>query len=242
MNPTRFLSSIGIATITLLAWSCSNSNSPTISEAGSIAGHLYVPDSMGLSSPMAGIEVSIPSLSRSTATDASGAWRFDNLPVGNYDLTATMQGYGTMKWFDEHVVGPGIFYLDPVTIPPLPRCQLILDSVEFVGAHSQRTLMCFGRVSLPMDIGLIHLLVDTDSTAQPNESHLLPIQDGSSAQDNGLWNFSALPGELASLAPGTKVFLSVFGDGGTDFYNLESNQWLPISPSKKSNVISFTIP
>jgi hypothetical protein len=72
--------------------------------AGSVQG--TVTDPSGAIIPNVQIEISSPNLARplTATTDAAGTYRFPNLPVGTYSLTATATGFSTLKKTDVNVV------------------------------------------------------------------------------------------------------------------------------------------
>jgi outer membrane lipoprotein-sorting protein len=184
-----------------------------------------------------------------TQTDSDGSWTLNNVPIGSYEVLATKPGYGTMKWFQEQVTGPGTLYIDPIYLYSTPDCSLFLDSVtRFVDseATNENQVNFFGRIKGLEQIIYLEADVDSDSTAQPGDPHLLQTNasDGSEIQDEGPWHFSLSQSVFSALAPGTKVFLSVYAydDNSYTIYDPSSGQTLPVSPSKKSNSIPFTIP
>lgn len=234
---------VGIAIMAFVALSCSSSNSAAPSLVGSIAGQIALLDSSGYASP-AGIAVSISPLNRTSITDSSGKWRFDDLPVGTYVLSATKFGYGTIKWFNEHVVGPGTFYLGSVTLAQSPNCSVVLDSVRYDSLRSEVIIKCFGKVSGVESLANIYLQVDLDSTIQPDQQHIVPTLEAVEAPGNGSWNTTIYPNELRGLPKGTKLYLAAYCESnlGGSYYDPIDNQSIPISPGRKSNVLTFIVP
>jgi hypothetical protein len=227
-------------------YSCSNSNSVTQPIlAGSISGHAYLIDSTGSSETTSNnVTVWLAELPISTPTDSAGGWTLNNVPIGTYEVLATKQGYGTMKWFDEQVTGPGTLYIDPVYIYPAPDCTLFLDSVT----TSAGNVNFFGRIEGPSDAAYIQFDVDSDSTTEPGDSHLIQsgVNGGYSIPAQGPWHFQAYQSSFGALPSGTRVFLSVYAyvyNANYDMiYDPSTGQTLPISPSKKSNSLPFIIP
>jgi hypothetical protein len=236
---TGSLSLLLIATL-LVSCGSQGSNAPLLS--GNFGGHVYVVDSFGAKmrgDP--GVIVSIPQIHRSTRTDFSGAWSIEDLVIGSYDIFATKPGYGTMKWFEQKVVGPGTYYCAIPALGPIPKCSVTLDSV--VQIKGQITL--FGSVS-NNDFGAsLTFTVDEDSMTLPNEPHLT-VQPGVSANiSNGItnWSLNLSPSIFYKLVKGKRVYFSVYPYiYGTEFQYRGSMQWLPIAPGKKSNSLPFIIP
>ncbi len=243
MRTLTSLGKNGIFTIAFFGLSCSNPSSPVSPIEGSIAGHIALLDSAGYVSPL-GVSVSIPSLNLYSMTDSSGEWHFDNLPIGSYDLVATKQGYGTMKWFEEHVVGPGTLYISSVAIPQIPGCTVTLDSIKYDSVRGVATIDCFGAVSGLVNVGNIYIVIDGDSITTLNGTHLFWDAGEAEAVWNGPWSISIPPQVRNALASGTRIYVSAYwvANSSSFYYDPVESQIVPISPSKISNAVPFIIP
>ncbi|MDP4198100.1 MAG: carboxypeptidase-like regulatory domain-containing protein [Bacteroidota bacterium] len=230
----------------LLAMACTHvSENSAPDEKGTLSGHVQLLDSVSYPTRSDSVTITIPALAATCLTDPSGQWRINNIPIGTYEVDATRPGYGTMKWFDIHVTGPGTYFLSPVTIGPTPRYHLYIDSVRVGGPASQKTLDIFGRIDNYHESCYIYPVLDVDSNLFPNMPHYTQYGLGSEVQSEGTWKYSVSVSQLWTLSSGAKVFLSVFGNTGyqpTDFYDPSSGQMLPISPSQKSNSLPFIVP
>ena len=230
----------------VLACACSCSNSNTLTQpilTGNLSGHIYLVDSTFSQISSGGVTVSLAEIQRSTKTDSSGSWTMSNIQIGNYEVIATKPGFGTMKWFQEQVLGPGTLYINPTYIYQAPSCTLFLDSVT-----SNGLINFFGRIEGFKSVLYIQFDVDSDSTTEPGEPHLIgtAANNGKEIQDEGQWNFQVNKSAFGTLQSGTKVFLSVYAypynSNDYTMYDPVSQQFLPVSPSKKSNSILFTVP
>lgn len=226
----------------ILAAACSSTtgtNAPD--ERGTLEGYVRLVDTTGVGTSSNDVTISIPLLGVTTRTDSVGQWTMSGVPIGTYEIEATKQAYGRMKWFNVPVTGPGTYYLQTVTMFPVPAWHLSLDSIQ---PTADGGVQLFGMISEAKSWSYIWLSIDADSNTLPNSAHL--IQDGPSYNFQGTgphWRFSASGSLFKGLLSGRKVFLSVFGNRGEqDFFDPGIGQSLPVSPSQKSNSISFIIP
>lgn len=75
-----------------------------------------------------GVEVSIDGLSAHATTDKDGAWRIENVPAGRYGVTLKKATFGTMRIFDQPVVGASSV-APKITMATTATAQAIIDSI-----------------------------------------------------------------------------------------------------------------
>lgn len=210
-------------------------------ESGVLSGYVRLMDTAIVGTHSEGVVVSIPSLGSTARTDSTGQWTMTGMPIGTYEVEATKQGYGRMKWFDVHVTGPGTYYLQTVTMYPTPTWHLYLDSIS---SNARGGINLFGTTTEPNNWSKICLCVDLDSNTLPSSSHLMQYGPSFYFQGTGRhWTYFVAASQFKNLTSGQKVYLSVFGNRGErDYLDPASWQTLPVSPSEKSNSLPYIIP
>jgi hypothetical protein len=95
-----------------------------------------------------GVTVSIDGTSAHATTDRDGAWRIENVPVGRYGVTLTKADFGTMRIFDQPVVGASSV-APKITMAVTPTSQAIVDSIYISTLSGTEFYFVDGHFSAP---------------------------------------------------------------------------------------------
>jgi hypothetical protein len=80
----------------IAALSCGNAFSQSIT-SGTVTGTVSDPSGAVIPGVQVGLRNAVTGYTQNAATDSSGAFRFNNVPINNYDLTASVSGFSTSK-------------------------------------------------------------------------------------------------------------------------------------------------
>ena len=212
----------------------------SVKPTGVLAGHVYLFNFSGQSLPTGGAEITISGKAFKTLSNYKGEWFIDSLPIGNYEVVATKEGYGTMRWYNQQITGPGTLYVPPVTIFPTPTCTITLTSVKYEAGG----VRIYGDAEGTDSVAGANLDLDFDSITPPGAPHALHSPISMELLSDGPWDMLLEPRQFKELASHTRVFASCYSiyGAGFDFTDPLTGQTLPVSPGPKSNALPITIP
>ena len=247
IKPKPILSSITVLELLGLLMTAATINSCTVTSApggvSTFAGRVALFDSTGsVMTDFAGITVQLDGTKFQTTTNVDGTWQIDNVPNGQYNISATKAGFGTFYWYERTAEG-GRYDLSTAAIAQMPDTISDPPAPSFGGS-----VLAFGG---PWHDGNHHYLspyVDVDSTVQPSAPHLatspIPAEEYISINDL----------RAAGAQPGQTLYVSYAWTfdiwGGTDngaayqasFYDPRYNEVRYASNGPKSRVFKVVMP
>jgi len=142
---TRTILVVAVAT---LAYGCGGDaiNGPGQS---ALSGTLSLQDVWGNNlDDFSGVTVSVDGLAARAVTDKAGAWKIDGLVPGRYDITLKKDAFGTMRIFDQPVVGASSV-TPTIAMARTPTHQAIVDSVRVGTLSGTEFYFIDGHFSAP---------------------------------------------------------------------------------------------
>jgi carboxypeptidase family protein len=260
MKPSvKLLSSLfSVIVFSLLVSSCSQSNSVSNVQSGSITGlTMLVGNGTGNLPSSAGITVSLDNSNYSAQTDSAGHWEINNVAPGNYNVAFSKSGFGMCRIYGITIEGPGTAYLDGISLGIASTISPTVSNVSISTGTDGKPMLAW---TAPPPNSQTFFFVDLDSTVQPGSQHALSEvcrgidqtpgdSDSTTASDK--FGFSVASLYNAGIPSGTKVYLSgsninnycsATSACSGSYYDPVHNAYLAISPGPRSNVVALTIP
>ena len=217
-----------------------NSTSPL--GTSTFAGRIALFDSAGHAiNDFSGVTVQLDNTNLQTATNADGSWEIDNVPAGQYDISATKSGFGTFYWYEQTATG-GRYDLSTAGLAEMPN----------IVPNPPTPAIGYGVLELggPFSDSNHHWLepyVDADSSVEPSSPHL-SMPSGEAEQYISIDDLRA-----AGVQPGQKIYVSyawVFDSYGDldsrqyeyKFYDPRHQETRYASNGPKSKVFEVTMP
>jgi hypothetical protein len=176
-----------------------------------------------------------------TTTNVDGSWSIENVPEGQYDVTATKAGFGTFHWYEQNVVG-GRNDLSTAAIARMPN------------AKPDPTVPTFAGVTLSFGLSwgsnprhqAIAAFIDFDSTVEPSAPHFATaIGTPQYISLDDLRAAGVRPGQIffVSYAWAFDTFADVdYGHYEYMFFDPRHQQMRYSSTGPKSRVFTVTMP
>ena len=209
------------------------------------AGRVALFDSTGHAlNDFSGVTVQLDNTNFQTTTKTDGSWEIDNVPAGQYDVSATKTGFGTFYWFEQTATG-GRYDLSTAGLARVTK--VVADSIH---PFFERDILEFGDYPDNQSDTNGHWLaafVDLDSTVEPWAPHLA-VSAGVDAQYisiNDLRAAGAQPGQMlyVSYAWAYEDYGSYdYGHYECSFYDPRHHETRYASNGPKSKVFEVMMP
>ena len=238
-----------LTALTSLIGGCRGTTAPE--KTGSFAGRVILFDSTKTIngsyrlplSDFSNVLVTIDNSSYSAETDSLGQWEIHDVPEGQYDLTASKQGFGAFHWYQQFLSDAR----HDLSTPGLSRMRAIspvISDVKFEGTYLGFNVPVQGQDTL-----WIEGYCDLDSTTQPSESHLACTITQTTEGCSDYFSISDL--RAAGARSGQTLYVSAssaFSESNdsrayvVSYYDPRYNETRWASTGPKSNVVKVIMP
>ena len=241
LNIRRFLGAAVLPIALLVGMGgCKTITSP--GATSTFAGRIVLFDSTGYTmNDFSGATVQFDNTSFTTTTNADGSWEIDNVPEGQYDVSATKAGFGTFHWY-EQIVNGGRNDLSTAAIARVPNIALNVSGPTIGGGVLYLGGYDTGQHTIHYAIAQY---VDIDSTVQPSASHVAAAAGEEYISLDDLRAAGAQPGQTLFISYAWVFDSSGDLDGGHyqySFYDSRHNETRYASNGPKSKVFTVTMP
>jgi len=237
---------VSLLVISVVISSCSTNTTNTVEAPvhhGTLAGRIVLYDTGSISmTDYSGVVVSIDSTGMKAVTDSFGNWRIDGVAQGQYNITASKDGFGAYHWF-EQLVDTGRYDLATISLGKMSNVTPTLLS-----AIPGSPLALYAKWKTPPYY--IVLYCDLDSTVQPQDAHLAVSQYYSNPGyvDSVYCGFTNQDLLTAGVRSGQTIYYSASTIFTVNTYAMVSyydpihheTRWVSTGP--KSNVVKVVMP